>query len=144
MAGGVFSPPKPHLTVGTIGHIDHGKTTLTAAIVARQAHKNRAGTFKTYKEIARGGVERDELKTVTLVAAHVVYETPNRHYAHIDCPGYLDYIRSTISAMARLDGAILVVAADDGVMPVTREHLLLARQVGMPPHIVVTLTREDP
>src|SRR3954465_9449782 len=132
MAKEVFQRTKPHVNVGTIGHIDHGKTTLTAAIVARQAYKNKIEKFKSYKDIAKGGTERDDLKTVTIAVAHVEYETPNRHYAHIDCPGHADYIKKKITGAAQMDGAILVVAADDGPMPQTREHLLLARQVGVP------------
>jgi elongation factor Tu len=144
MAKEVFERKKPHVNVGTIGHIDHGKTTLTAAIVARQAHKfPKAGQkVKSYKEIAKGGTERDDLKTVTIAVAHVEYETPNRHYAHIDCPGHADYIKNMITGAAQMDGAILVVAANDGPMPQTREHILLARQVGVP-RIVVFLNKVD-
>src|SRR5213078_1308817 len=142
MAKEVFQRTKPHVNVGTIGHIDHGKTTLTAAIVARQAFKNKVAKFKDYKEIAKGGTERDELKTVTIAVAHVEYETPNRHYAHIDCPGHADYIKNMITGAAQMDGAILVVAANDGPMPQTREHLLLARQVNVP-YIVVFLNKID-
>src|SRR5438874_7289430 len=142
MAKEVFQRTKPHVNVGTIGHIDHGKTTLTAAIVARQAFKNKVAKFKDYKEIAKGGTERDELKTVTIAVAHVEYETPNRHYAHIDCPGHADYIKNMITGAAQMDAAILVVAANDGPMPQTREHLLLARQVGVP-RIVVFLNKVD-
>jgi elongation factor Tu len=142
MAKEVFQRTKPHVNVGTIGHIDHGKTTLTAAIVARQAYKNKVAKFKDYKEIAKGGTERDELKTVTIAVAHVEYETPNRHYAHIDCPGHADYIKNMITGAAQMDGAILVVAANDGPMPQTREHLLLARQVNVP-YIVVFLNKID-
>jgi elongation factor Tu len=142
MAKEVFSRTKPHVNVGTIGHIDHGKTTLTAAIVARQAFKNKVAKFKDYKEIAKGGTERDDLKTVTIAVAHVEYETPNRHYAHIDCPGHADYIKNMITGAAQMDGAILVVAANDGPMPQTREHILLARQVGVP-RIVVALNKVD-
>jgi len=142
MAKEVFQRTKPHVNVGTIGHIDHGKTTTTAAIVARQAYKNGVKDFKDYKEIAKGGTERDDLKTVTIAVAHVEYETPNRHYAHIDCPGHADYIKNMITGAAQMDGAILVVAANDGPMPQTREHLLLARQVGVP-RIVVYLNKVD-
>jgi elongation factor Tu len=142
MAKEVFSRTKPHVNVGTIGHIDHGKTTLTAAIVARQAYKNKVEKFKDYKEIAKGGTERDDLKTVTIAVAHVEYETPTRHYAHIDCPGHADYIKNMITGAAQMDGAILVVAANDGPMPQTREHLLLARQVGVP-KIVAFLNKID-
>src|SRR5918994_4853680 len=136
MAKEVFSRTKPHVNVGTIGHIDHGKTTLTAAIVARQAYKNKIEKFKSYKDIAKGGTERDDLKTVTIAVAHVEYETPNRHYAHIDCPGHADYIKNMITGAAQMDGAILVVAANDGPMPQTREHVLLARQVNVPSLVV--------
>src|SRR6184192_1890691 len=142
MAKGVFERTKPHVNVGTIGHIDHGKTTLTAAIVARQGYKNKVDKITSYKEIAKGGTERDELKTVTIAVAHVEYETPNRHYAHIDCPGHADYIKNMITGAAQMDGAILVVAANDGPMPQTKEHLLLARQVGVP-RIVVFLNKVD-
>src|SRR5271166_4314069 len=142
MAKEVFTRTKPHVNVGTIGHIDHGKTTLTAAIVARQAYKNKIAKFKDYKEIAKGGTERDDLKTVTIAVAHVEYETPNRHYAHIDCPGHADYIKNMITGAAQMDGAILVVAANDGPMPQTREHILLARQVGVP-RIVVFMNKVD-
>src|ERR1700737_4414224 len=142
MAKDVFARTKPHVNVGTIGHIDHGKTTLTAAIVARQAFKNKAGKVKTYAEIAKGGTVRDENKTVTIAVAHVEYETPNRHYAHIDCPGHADYIKNMITGAAQMDGAILVVPATNGPMPQTREHVLLARQVGVP-SIVVALNKAD-
>jgi elongation factor Tu len=142
MAKEVFQRTKPHVNVGTIGHIDHGKTTLTASIVARQAYKNKIEKFKSYKDIAKGGTERDELKTVTIAVAHVEYETANRHYAHIDCPGHADYIKNMITGAAQMDGAILVVAATDGPMPQTREHVLLARQVGVP-SIVVALNKAD-
>lgn len=142
MAKETFARTKPHVNVGTIGHIDHGKTTLTASIVARQAFKNKIEKFKDYKEIAKGGTERDDLKTVTISVAHVEYETANRHYAHIDCPGHADYIKNMITGAAQMDGAILVVAANDGPMPQTREHILLARQVGVP-RIVVFMNKID-
>src|SRR5512145_103601 len=144
MAKGVFERTKPHVNVGTIGHIDHGKTTLTAAIVIRQAVKFPKPDLKvkSYKEIAKGGTDRDELKTVTIAVAHVEYETPTRHYAHIDCPGHADYIKNMITGAAQMDGAILVVAANDGPMPQTREHLLLARQVNVP-YIVVFMNKVD-
>src|SRR6266487_2239594 len=142
MAKELFARTKPHVNVGTIGHIDHGKTTTTAAIVARQAYKNKIAKFKDYKEIAKGGTERDDLKTVTIAVAHVEYETAARHYAHIDCPGHADYIKNMITGAAQMDGAILVVAANDGPMPQTREHLLLARQVNVP-YIVVFLNKVD-
>jgi elongation factor Tu len=154
MAKEVFQRTKPHVNVGTIGHIDHGKTTLTAAIVLRQQYKllkekqAAAGVDKdidpkaVYAKIAKGGTVRDDLKTVTIAVAHVEYETPKRHYAHIDCPGHADYIKNMITGAAQMDGAILVVAANDGPMPQTREHLLLARQVNVP-HIVVFLNKID-
>jgi elongation factor Tu len=143
MAKDVFTRDKPHVNVGTIGHIDHGKTTLTTALVMRSAAKYKPDLkVKTYKEIAKGGTERDELKTVTIAVAHVEYETPKRHYAHIDCPGHADYIKNMITGAAQMDGAILVVAANDGPMPQTREHLLLARQVNVP-YIVVFLNKVD-
>src|SRR5262245_18731928 len=142
MAKEVFQRTKPHVNVGTIGHIDHGKTTLTASIVARQAYKNKVEKFKSYKDIAKGGTERDDLKTVTIAVAHVEYETPNRHYAHIDCPGHADYIKNMITGAAQMDGAILVVAANDGPMPTTREHLLLARQATVP-NIAVFMNKID-
>src|SRR5579871_3224344 len=143
MAKDVFARTKPHVNVGTIGHIDHGKTTLTTALVMRSAAKFKPDLkVKSYKEIAKGGTERDELKTVTIAVAHVEYETPNRHYAHIDCPGHADYIKNMITGAAQMDGAILVVAANDGSMPQTREHVLLARQVGVP-RIVVALNKVD-
>src|SRR5205823_8777311 len=141
MAKEEFKRTKPHVNVGTIGHIDHGKTTLTAAIMARQAFKNNSKA-KSYADIAKGGTVRDALKTVTIAVAHVEYETPNRHYAHIDCPGHADYIKNMITGAAQMDGAILVVAANDGPMPQTREHILLARQVGVP-RIVVFLNKID-
>jgi elongation factor Tu len=143
MAKGVFERTKPHVNVGTIGHIDHGKTTLTTALVMRSAAKYKPDLkVKTYKEIAKGGTERDDLKTVTIAVAHVEYETPKRHYAHIDCPGHADYIKNMITGAAQMDGAILVVAANDGPMPQTREHLLLARQVNVP-YVVVFLNKVD-
>jgi len=143
MAKGVFERKKPHVNVGTIGHIDHGKTTLTAAILVRQAHKNKTGEkVKSYSEIAKGGIVRDANKTVTIAVSHVEYETPSRHYAHIDCPGHADYIKNMITGAAQMDGAVLVVSAPDGPMPQTREHILLARQVGVPA-IVVYLNKVD-
>jgi elongation factor Tu len=142
MAKETFQRTKPHVNVGTIGHIDHGKTTLTAALVMRSASKFPHLKVKSYKEIAKGGTERDELKTVTIAVAHVEYETDKRHYAHIDCPGHADYIKNMITGAAQMDGAILVVAANDGPMPQTREHLLLARQVNVP-YIVVFMNKVD-
>ncbi|MFN0206445.1 MAG: elongation factor Tu [Planctomycetota bacterium] len=141
MAKEVFKRTKPHVNVGTIGHIDHGKTTLTAALCAVQAAKGQAKA-KDYKDIAKGGTERDATKTVTIAVAHVEYESDKRHYAHIDCPGHADYIKNMITGAAQMDGAILVVSAADGPMPQTREHLLLARQVNVPA-IVVFLNKVD-
>jgi elongation factor Tu len=141
MAKDIFARTKPHVNVGTIGHIDHGKTTTTGAILAVQAGKGLA-SFKSYADIAKGGTVRDETKTVTIAAAHVEYETANRHYAHIDCPGHADFIKNMITGAAQMDGAILVVSAADGPMPQTREHILLARQVGVP-RIVVFLNKCD-
>src|SRR5246500_155103 len=141
MAKAKFERKKPHVNVGTIGHIDHGKTTLTAALSARS--QARFGTeAKDYKSIAKGGTERDSTKTVTISAAHVEYESDKRHYAHVDCPGHADYIKNMITGAAQMDGAILVVSAPDGPMPQTREHILLARQVGVP-SIVVYLNKCD-
>jgi elongation factor Tu len=141
MAKDTFNRTKPHVNVGTIGHIDHGKTTTTGAILAVQAAKGLA-KVKSYADIAKGGTVRDATKTVTIAVSHVEYETPNRHYAHIDCPGHADYIKNMITGAAQMDGAILVVSAADGPMPQTREHILLARQVGVP-RIVVFLNKVD-
>ncbi|MDR1494235.1 MAG: elongation factor Tu [Planctomycetaceae bacterium] len=141
MAKDVFQRTKPHVNVGTIGHIDHGKTTLTTAILAVQAAKGLA-KFKSYADIAKGGTVRDATKTVTIAVAHVEYETDNRHYAHIDCPGHADFIKNMITGAAQMDGAILVVSAADGPMPQTREHVLLARQVNVP-RLVVFLNKCD-
>jgi elongation factor Tu len=141
MAKENFVRSKPHVNIGTIGHIDHGKTTLTAAILATLAKKGKA-TVKSYADIAKGGTVRDETKTVTIAVAHVEYETEKRHYAHIDCPGHADYIKNMITGAAQMDGAILVVSAVDGPMPQTREHILLARQVNVP-SIVVFLNKVD-
>ena len=137
----VFERSKPHVNVGTIGHIDHGKTTLTGAILAVQGAKGMASA-KSYADIAKGGTVRDETKTVTIAVAHVEYESDNRHYAHIDCPGHADFIKNMITGAAQMDGAILVVSAADGPMPQTREHILLARQVGVPA-IVAFLNKVD-
>ena len=131
MAKETFERTKPHVNVGTIGHIDHGKTTTTTAILKVQADKGLA-EFKSYADIAKGGTVRDETKTVTIAVAHVEYETDNRHYAHVDCPGHADFVKNMITGAAQMDGAILVVSAADGPMPQTREHILLARQVGVP------------
>jgi len=141
MAKEVFQRTKPHVNVGTIGHIDHGKTTLTGAILAVQQEKGFA-KFKSYADIAKGGTVRDATKTVTIAVAHVEYETENRHYAHIDCPGHADFIKNMITGAAQMDGAILVVSAADGPMPQTREHVLLARQVNVPA-LVVFLNKTD-
>ena len=141
MAKDVFQRTKPHVNVGTIGHIDHGKTTLTGAILAVQKEKGKA-KFKSYADIAKGGTVRDATKTVTIAVAHVEYETDNRHYAHIDCPGHADFIKNMITGAAQMDGAILVVSAADGPMPQTREHVLLARQVNVPA-LVVFLNKVD-
>ena len=141
MAKGTFERTKPHVNVGTIGHIDHGKTTTTGAILAVQAAKGKAEK-KSYSDIAKGGTVRDETKTVTIAVSHVEYETEKRHYAHIDCPGHADFIKNMITGAAQMDGAILVVSAADGPMPQTREHILLARQVGVP-YIIVFLNKCD-
>jgi elongation factor Tu len=141
MAKDTFTRNKPHVNVGTIGHIDHGKTTTTGAILAVQGAKGLAKP-KSYADIAKGGTVRDATKTVTIAVSHVEYETPNRHYAHIDCPGHADFIKNMITGAAQMDGAILVVSAADGPMPQTREHILLARQVGVP-RIVVFLNKID-
>ena len=141
MAKDTFTRTKPHVNVGTIGHIDHGKTTLTGALVAVQAAKDLA-VAKSYADIAKGGTVRDDTKTVTIAVSHVEYETANRHYAHIDCPGHADFIKNMITGAAQMDGAILVVSAADGPMPQTREHILLAKQVGVPA-LVVFLNKCD-
>jgi elongation factor Tu len=141
MAKAVFERTKPHINVGTIGHIDHGKTTTTGAILAVQAAKGLAEA-KAYSDIAKGGTVRDQTKTVTIAVAHVEYETDKRHYAHIDCPGHADFIKNMITGAAQMDGAILVVSAADGPMPQTKEHVLLGRQVGVP-YIVVFLNKVD-
>jgi elongation factor Tu len=132
---------KPHVNVGTIGHIDHGKTTLTAAILAVQATKGLA-KVKSYGDIAKGGTVRDASKVVTITTSHVEYESASRHYAHIDCPGHADYIKNMITGAAQMDAAVLVIAATDGPMPQTREHILLARQVSVP-QVVVFLNKVD-
>ena len=141
MAKETFERTKPHVNVGTIGHIDHGKTTTTTAILKVQADKGLA-EFKSYADIAKGGTVRDATKTVTIAVAHVEYETEKRHYAHVDCPGPADFGKHMITGAAQMDGAILVVSAADGPMPQTREHILLARQVGVPT-IVVWLNKVD-
>jgi len=141
MAKEAFQRNKPHVNVGTIGHIDHGKSTLTAAILQVQARKGLAQAIP-YAQITKGGTVRDETKTVTIAVSHVEYQSTNRHYAHIDCPGHADYIKNMITGAAQMDGAILVVDAAEGPMPQTREHILLARQVGVPA-IVVYLNKVD-
>jgi elongation factor Tu len=141
MAKEVFQRTKPHCNIGTIGHIDHGKTTLTAAIVRTLASGTDA-KIKSYHEIAKGGTVRDETKVVTISVAHVEYTSDKRHYAHVDCPGHADYVKNMITGAAQMDGAILVVDAGDGPMPQTREHILLARQVGVPA-MVVFLNKVD-
>jgi elongation factor Tu len=132
---------KVHVNVGTIGHIDHGKTTLTAAILAVQAHKGLA-RVKSYQDIAKGGTVRNLHKTVTIITSHVEYETAKRHYAHIDCPGHADYVKNMITGAAQMDAAVLLISAADGPMPQTREHILLARQVGVP-NLVVFVNKCD-
>jgi elongation factor Tu len=141
MAKDKFERTKPHCNVGTIGHIDHGKTTTTGALLAVQAAKGLAKA-KAYSDIAKGGTVRDATKTVTIAVSHVEYETANRHYAHIDCPGHADFIKNMITGAAQMDGAILVVSAADGPMPQTKEHVLLARQVDVPA-LVVFLNKCD-
>ena len=135
MAKEVFERTKPHVNIGTIGHIDHGKTTLTAAMVLT-LNVGTGKKVKSYHDIAKGGTVRDDTKVVTISVAHVEYESENRHYAHVDCPGHADYVKNMITGAAQMDGAILVVDAADGPMPQTREHILLARQVGVPAMVV--------
>ena len=139
MAKEKFERTKPHVNVGTIGHVDHGKTTLTAAITARQALKNLA-TSTSFDEIDKAPEERE--RGITIATAHVEYQSEKRHYAHVDCPGHADYVKNMITGAAQMDGAVLVVSAADGPMPQTREHILLARQVGVP-YIVVFLNKTD-
>jgi elongation factor Tu len=141
MAKEQFQRNKPHVNIGTIGHIDHGKSTLTAALVEVQARKGLA-TPISYADITKGGTVRDETKTVTIAVSHVEYQSDKRHYAHVDCPGHADYVKNMITGAAQMDGAILVVDASEGPMPQTREHILLARQVGVPA-IVVFLNKVD-
>ncbi|MHC1769542.1 MAG: elongation factor Tu [Verrucomicrobiia bacterium] len=141
MAKEAFQRTKPHVNIGTIGHIDHGKSTLTAAIVEVQSRKGLAQKI-SYAQITKGGTVRDETKTVTIAVSHVEYQSDNRHYAHIDCPGHADFIKNMITGAAQMDGAILVVDASEGPMPQTREHVLLARQVDVPA-IVVYLNKVD-
>src|SRR5213594_419640 len=140
MAKAKFERTKPHLNIGTIGHIDHGKTTLTAAITKVLAESNPNVTFTPFDAIDKAPEEK--ARGITISIAHVEYQTPNRHYAHVDMPGHADYIKNMITGAAQIDGAILVVSAADGPMPQTREHVLLARQVGVP-SIVVALNKAD-
>src|SRR5579864_2140201 len=140
MAKEKFDRSKPHCNVGTIGHIDHGKTTLTAAITKVLAKNNPKIQFRSFDSIDNAPEERE--RGITIATAHVEYETKNRHYAHVDCPGHADYIKNMITGAAQMDGAILVVAATDGPMPQTREHVLLARQVGVP-SMVVYMNKTD-
>jgi elongation factor Tu len=141
MAKETFARTKPHVNVGTIGHVDHGKSTLTTALLKVQSDKGLA-EFKSYADVTKGGTVRDASKTVTIAVSHVEYESDNRHYAHVDCPGHADFVKNMITGAAQMDGAILVVSAYDGPMPQTREHILLARQVGVP-NIVVFLNKVD-
>ena len=139
MAKEKFDRSKPHVNIGTIGHVDHGKTTLTAAITKVLAETN-GSTFMDYADIDKAPEEK--ARGITINTAHVEYETANRHYAHVDCPGHADYVKNMITGAAQMDGAILVVSAADGPMPQTREHVLLARQVNVP-HIVVFMNKCD-
>ena len=139
MAKAKFERTKPHINIGTIGHVDHGKTTLTAALTMYSASKGGAQIMK-YDEIDKAPEEK--ARGITISTSHVEYETPNRHYAHVDCPGHADYVKNMITGAAQMDGAILVVAASDGPMPQTREHILLARQVGVP-YIIVFMNKCD-
>ena len=140
MAKEKFERNKPHVNIGTIGHIDHGKTTLTAAITKVLSKNNPKVSFRAFDSIDNAPEERE--RGITIAVSHVEYETANRHYAHIDCPGHADYVKNMITGAAQMDGGILVVAATDGPMPQTREHILLARQVGVPA-IVVFLNKCD-
>src|SRR5689334_7538532 len=145
MAKAKFERTKPHVNVGTIGHVDHGKTTLTAALTKVAADKGWGTTYISYDQVAKASESqgrRDATKILTIATSHVEYSTPNRHYAHVNCPGHADYIKNMITRAAQMDGAILVVSAADGPMPQTREHILLARQVGVP-YIVVYLNKAD-
>jgi elongation factor Tu len=140
MSKETFKRDKPHVNVGTIGHVDHGKTTLTAAITEVLAKKGMGNVAKKYDEI--DGAPEEKERGITINTAHVEYQTANRHYAHVDCPGHADYVKNMITGAAQMDGAILVVAATDGPMPQTREHILLARQVGVP-RMVVFMNKVD-
>ena len=140
MAKETFQRSKPHVNIGTIGHVDHGKTTLTAAITTVLAKYDPSITVMKFDEIDKAPEEKE--RGITIATAHVEYQTANRHYAHVDCPGHADYIKNMITGAAQMDGAILVVSAADGPMPQTREHILLARQVGVP-YIIVYLNKAD-
>src|SRR5437867_7251205 len=145
MAKAKFERTKPHVNVGTIGHVDHGKTTLTAALTKVSADKGWGNKYVPYDEVAKASESqgrRDPTKILTIATSHVEYETTKRHYAHVDCPGHADYVKNMITGAAQMDGAILVVSAVDGPMPQTREHILLARQVNVP-YIVVFLNKCD-
>src|SRR5829696_1708390 len=145
MAKAKFERTKPHVNVGTIGHVDHGKTTLTAALTKISADKGYGTKYISYNEVAKASESqgrRDATKVLTIATSHVEYETKNRHYAHVDCPGHADYVKNMITGAAQMDGAILVVSAVDGPMPQTREHILLARQVNVP-RVVVFLNKCD-
>lgn len=139
MSKETFQRNKPHINIGTIGHVDHGKTTLTAAIT-RALSGDGLADFRDYSSI--DNTPEEKARGITINASHVEYETPNRHYAHVDCPGHADYVKNMITGAAQMDGAILVVSATDGAMPQTKEHILLARQVGVP-YIVVFLNKTD-
>ena len=140
MAKAKFERTKPHINIGTIGHVDHGKTTLTAAITTTLYQRYQLGEKVAFDQIDKAPEEKE--RGITISTAHVEYETPNRHYAHVDCPGHADYVKNMITGAAQMDGAILVCAATDGPMPQTREHILLSRQVGVP-YIVVFLNKCD-
>src|SRR5947207_7858029 len=145
MAKAKFERNKPHVNVGTIGHVDHGKTTLTAALTKVSADKGYGTKYISYDQVAKASESqgrRDATKILTIATSHVEYETPKRHYAHVDCPGHADYVKNMITGAAQMDGAILVVSAVDGPMPQTREHILLARQVNVP-QVVVFLNKCD-
>ena len=145
MAKAKFERTKPHVNVGTIGHVDHGKTTLTAALTKVAAERGWGTPYISYDQVAKASESqgrRDPTKILTIATSHVEYSTPNRHYAHVDCPGHADYIKNMITGAAQMDGAILVVSAPDGPMPQTREHILLARQVEVPA-MVVFLNKVD-
>ena len=140
MAKAKFERSKPHINIGTIGHVDHGKTTLTAAITTTLQQRYQLGEKIAFDQIDKAPEEKE--RGITIATSHVEYETPNRHYAHVDCPGHADYVKNMITGAAQMDGAILVVAATDGPMPQTREHILLSRQVGVP-YIIVFLNKCD-